>query len=285
MAGRSLRMGLIVAVPPSLCLSEIIEIAVGASHIVRSYYDSSSLAVRLKADTSPVTSADEAANRFITHALRERFPQRVISEEESSEEPIIGDEFWLVDPLDGTKDFLARNGEFTVNIALVRDRRPVLGVVAIPALRMVYFSEEGKGAYRASEENLMPSSISNSRTGPPTIGLESRCHPSHETVELYASQGIPQVLRVGSSLKLCRIAEGEADIYIRFAGTSEWDTAAGHAILREAGCELIDLTTGKELEYGKPRLRNSSIAAGRSNCLNDVLTRACVLHTNSASRR
>jgi len=272
-------MGLITTVPPSRCLSEVIGIAVGASDIIRSYYDSSSLVVRLKADTSPVTSADEEANRFITQALRERFSQQVISEEESSEGPIVGPEFWLVDPLDGTKDFLARNGEFTVNIALIRDRRPVLGVVAIPALRMVYFSEEGKGAYRASEENLVPCSISNCRAGPPTIGLESRCHPSHETEELYLSQGIPQVLRAGSSLKLCRIAEGEADVYVRFVGTSEWDTAAGHAILREAGCELIDLTTGRELEYGKPRLRNSSIAAGRSNCLNDFLTRAGILQT------
>lgn len=255
-------------------LDPIIEIAWEASRLIMEIYDGVDLQVRAKQDASPITQADEASHSFITRALRETFMYPVVSEEDQGPREVGSDpaEFWLVDPLDGTKDFVACNGEFTVNIALIRDYSPVLGVVAIPAQGRIYYASEGEGAYKLESKGATPKRIQNERTGPATIGLESRFHSSEETLALYRARAVSEVLQFGSSIKLCKLAEGEADVYVRHVGTSEWDTAAGHAILREANCSLLELRTGRELAYQKaPDWKNSSFVAAHDRCVEHFL--------------
>lgn len=254
-------------------LTKLIDIAAEANRIIREIYETGSFDVTLKGDSSPITAADEASHRFVTGALRDLFPQPVVSEEDL-EKLSPSEELWLVDPLDGTKDFVARNGEFTVNIALVRSGRPVLGVIGIPASGTIYYASEGDGAFRCSGEDRTPHKIFNRRTGPATTGLESRFHQSEMTLALYKERSIHEVLTFGSSIKHCMLAEGQADIYVRYVGTYEWDTAAGHAILSEAGCEMLDLDTGEPLRYGKPGFRNGGIVAGRLSLVSDLTSRA-----------
>lgn len=217
-----------------------------------------------KADGSPVTAADEAAEAVILPRLRALTPQiPVISEEEAAKglsPDRVGSTFWLVDPLDGTKEFISQNGEFTVNIALIEDGRPVLGVVVVPALSQTFtgmIAEDGSGQ---AALNGTPIHV---RT-PPAAGLTvvgSRSHGDASAMDAYLGGLTVETFRAaGSSLKLCLIAEGKADLYPRLGTTMEWDIAAGHAVLAAAGGRVENLD-GSPFLYGKPDYRNPHFAA------------------------
>ena len=220
--------------------------------------------VETKADSSPVTEADRVAEDLIMHAIREgisdKFP--IISEEAAADgnAPVVGNTpFWLVDPLDGTKEFVKRNGEFSVNIAIVDGGRPALGVIHVPVTGRTFwgaavgvFTQTGDG-----EERLITC-----REAPADglVALVSRSHNTPEVDTFLADYNIARESSAGSALKFCLVAEGAADIYPRFGLTMEWDTAAGHAILRFAGGTVEDLD-GNELTYGKPDLENPHFIA------------------------
>jgi 3'(2'), 5'-bisphosphate nucleotidase len=209
-------------------------------------------AVALKADRSPLTEADEVAHTIIDQALRTLAPSLpVLSEEaapDASADRRAWTEFWLVDPLDGTKEFLKRNGEFTVNIALVSEHQATLGVVLAPALDRLYLGALGVGAWR-QDGNDVPEPIYVQRTArnPPRV-VGSRSHPSGELADYLKALGPHEITAMGSSLKICLVAEGAADLYPRLGPTSEWDTAAAQAILESAGGRMID-TAGQPLRY------------------------------------
>ena len=222
--------------------------------------------VRDKADASPVTLADETAEAVIVPALQALWPAvPVVAEEAASRGdcPQIESSFWLVDPLDGTREFVSRNGEFTVNIALVRDRMPVLGVVYVPVPDRLYAGIVGGGAW--FEEGGSRQAIQ-CRTVP-GAGVTLACSRSHgDEAALTGWLGqAPVAARItaGSSLKFGLLAQGLADVYPRFGRTMEWDTAAGHALLCAAGGGVLDLQ-GQPLRYGKPGFENPHfIAYGR----------------------
>ena len=207
-----------------------------------------------KADGSPVTAADEAAESLILPQLRALTPDiPVVSEEEASKglaPERAGGAFWLVDPLDGTKEFISENGEFTVNIALIENNTPVLGIVVAPALGRTWFGAANAGAFRAENGSTAPIRV---RT-PPAEGLTvvgSRSHGDAAAMEQFlGGVRVASFRPAGSSLKLCLIAEGEADLYPRLGTTMEWDIAAGHAVLRAAGGSLA-APDGAPFTYGK----------------------------------
>jgi 3'(2'), 5'-bisphosphate nucleotidase len=217
-----------------------------------------------KADGSPVTAADQAAEDIILPALRALTPDiPVVSEEEASKglsPEVTGPRFWLVDPLDGTKEFLSGNGEFTVNIALIEHGRPILGVVVIPA-RGETFAGAGPGsAVLADGAGERPITV---RT-PPADGLTvvgSRSHGDASAMDGFlAGVKVAAFRPAGSSLKLCLIAKGEADLYPRLGTTMEWDIAAGHAVLEAAGGR-VETVDAQPFRYGKPEYRNPHFAA------------------------
>lgn len=211
-----------------------------------------------KADRSPVTEADKRAEVVILEALKLHLPDTPVLAEESYEagvRPAVDDEFLLVDPVDGTKEFIAKRDEFTINIALIRGGEPVCGAVYAPALKRLYLG--GSAAYAAdlapgaSLERVALKQITTRR--PPTAGLTavmSRSHADEQTREFANAHGVVDTISAGSSLKFCRLAEGSADLYPRFGPTMEWDTAAGHAVLAAAG-GTVTQPDGAQFLYGK----------------------------------
>jgi 3'(2'), 5'-bisphosphate nucleotidase len=234
--------------------------------ILRHYseHKAGAIAVRRKDDESPVTAADEAAEVVILRELADLAPDiPAVSEESASRGviPKIGRRFWLVDPLDGTREFLDRNGEFTVNIALIEDGTPVLGVVYAPAKGRLWLGRVGGSAF---EQDVDPVSGTESAPRPirvrvpapdGLIVVASRSHRNTKTDEYLRHYRVKDFLTAGSSLKFCLVANGEADLYPRHGDTMEWDVAAGHAVLVAAGGAVTDLD-GKPLTYGKSSLRN-----------------------------
>lgn len=218
------------------------------------------LSVARKQDGSPLTQADQAAHQIIVSHLAHSGV--TIVSEEGEDLHLDAQRYWLVDPLDGTKDFLAGNGEFTVNIALVDQGRPVLGVVFAPALGDMYWGAEGLGAWRlrnGAKEALLPQGQS-----PACRMAISRFH-DHPDVDVFAVQnGIGLRVAVGSALKYGLLAAAEVDVFPRLVGSSEWDTAAGQAVLEAAGGQVLDWHTGKALHYGKLRRRNPRLLALRA---------------------
>lgn len=232
-------------------------------------------AVEHKADHSPLTIADKRANERITGLLAET-TLPLLSEEGKHTDYAVRKTWkalWIVDPLDGTKEFIKRNGEFTVNIALVENGVPVMGVVYIPVRRELYYAEESLGAYKATGIDYRSAGLSvddlTERADrlpleqPDTKGfvvVASRSHLSPETEDyirrLEQAYGDLHLISCGSSLKICRVAEGTADIYPRFAPTMEWDTAAGHAIARAAGKNIYHTDEKTPLRYNKEELLN-----------------------------
>ena len=245
---------------------QLTEVARDAGAAILKIYAADFTATR-KADQSPVTEADVAAEAVILAALRRLTPNvPAIAEEQAQVEglpPEAAKRFWLVDPLDGTKEFVARNGEFTVNIALVEAGVPVLGIVHVPALDETYRGYAGKAERSVRRAPFEPITA---RT-PPAEGAVmtiSRSHAAKELVKVEEmGERIQGTIVAGSSLKFCRLAEGVADLYPRLGPTMEWDTAAGHAILVAAG-GLVSTLDGAPLSYGKPGFRNPHfIARGR----------------------
>ena len=231
-----------------------------AGKVVLSYYENDQIDVSLKNDKSPLTTADIASNLFIMSELESNFDYPIITEE--SPVPYntrkSWSKFWLVDPLDGTKDFIEKNGEFTINIALINKHRPILGVVYIPALDLTYWAELGKGAYKNGVHIYNKSNRKN------LIGADSHFHSTNETRKFFRRNNIENVVQYGSSLKLCKLAEGEIDIYPRLNGTKEWDTAAADIILNEAGCSLVSYPYRKKLVYNKKTFKNPFFIAYRN---------------------
>ena len=247
-----------MAVQPSDFARTLIDCTLRAGEIIMRHYASESVAQRSKDDHSPVTAADEDAERFILGELARIAPGvPVIAEEEAAAGRMqtIGSRFFLVDPLDGTKEFINRNGEFTVNIAEIIDGKPVRGVVLAPAKNRVFVGEASTGAFEASVDMhmkagpLKPIHVRNAPADGMTA-VASRSHRDSKTDEYLAHYRIKDFISAGSSLKFCLVAAGEADIYPRHGRTMEWDTAAGHAVLIAAGGTMTTLDE-KPFVYGK----------------------------------
>lgn len=219
--------------------------------------------VQAKADNSPLTEADLASHAILTRGLAALTPAiPVVSEEEVASHAHRRPDatFWLIDPLDGTKEFIARNGEFTVNIALVRDGYPVLGLVFAPALNLLYWNEEGIGAFREDAAGMKSIRIAGPAAGGPIRVVASKSHLDDRTQAFIDALGPHELVQAGSSLKFCRVAEGSADVYPRLAPTCEWDTAAAQAVLEAAGGSVRTLD-GARLAYGKPEVLNPCFVA------------------------
>jgi 3'(2'), 5'-bisphosphate nucleotidase len=211
--------------------------------------------IETKDDDSPLTCADRAAHNIIVSSLREHFPDIPILSEEDVEGFPGPDEkrrYWLVDPLDGTKEFIKRNGEFTVNIALIEKGRPVLGVVHAPALDVTYMAARGLGAFRQGDDGVShPIGVATHVKGDPWRIVGSRSHAGDSLNTFAAKLGTHELVPMGSSLKLCLVAEGLADVYPRLGATSLWDTAAAQCVVEEAGGAVIR-PDGQPLDYGDP---------------------------------
>jgi 3'(2'), 5'-bisphosphate nucleotidase len=259
-------------------LKTAIKAALDAGEVVLNIYCSEDFNIEKKSDSSPLTRADIASNELIErHLSHTGIP--ILSEEGSIlnyEERKHFHRLWIVDPLDGTKEFIKRNGEFTVNIALIENGLPIMGVVYLPVFKELYFATIG-GAFKCSSINTRPNIDELIRTSQ-KLPLEvkkrkftiatSRSHMNKETEifieEIKKRRGEIDILQLGSSLKLCLIAEGIADYYPRFSPTMEWDTAAGHAICKYSGAEVMDQKTKSEMTYNRESLLNNSFIASRS---------------------
>ncbi|MCI5967965.1 3'(2'),5'-bisphosphate nucleotidase CysQ [Helicobacter sp.] len=253
-------------------------IALEAGEIVLKYYGLEDF--DLKQDSSPLTKADLESNALIVQKLQEISPYQVCSEEAVLEYAKRKDleYFWLIDPLDGTKDFLAQNGGFTINIALIHKNRPILGVVFAPAFSKLYIALKGFGSFNYGIESLRnarengalnvawleqnKNRLNGERIAQDTeiIACDSMFHSTQATEDFVKKYHL-KVQKYGSSLKICALAEGRADIYPRFNGTSEWDIAACEIVLEESGGIVLDCVTKKPLVYNKENFRNNHFVA------------------------
>lgn len=257
-------------------MGEILMMAIKASinagsHIMK-IYESEDFSVERKDDDSPLTSADLKSNAVINSYL-DVTDIPIFSEENkqlSFEKRKAWELCWIVDPLDGTKEFIKQNGEFTVNIALIRDSLPILGVIYVPAKKIIYYADE-KNAWKQTLDEIDPEKFDHSKSSAIQPGkirgkirvVGSRSHMSAETENFIAKLSAEfdqeiEVISRGSSLKFCLVAEGAADVYPRLAPTMEWDTAAGHAICKAKGLKVMDKITQKEMRYNKPQLLNNN---------------------------
>jgi 3'(2'), 5'-bisphosphate nucleotidase len=238
----------------SALLEPVIEIARRAGREILKIYDTE-FVVDEKADTSPLTAADLAAHKAIKAGLEALTPELPILSEEATratpfEERARWTTYWLVDPLDGTREFVKRNGEFTVNIALIHEHRPVLGVVHVPVKGLDYFGSTVEGAFRCNgEAKPAPIRVAALGDGPVRV-VGSRSHRGDSLAAFLERIGEHELVAMGSSLKFCLVAEGKADVYPRLGPTSEWDTAAAQAVVEAAGGHVVD-------SKGKPMLYNT----------------------------
>ena len=253
-------------------LNTAIIAALEASKAILEIYHSGAFDIELKGDNSPLTRADTASHNVIMSYL-EPTDIPVLSEEGrdiSYQERKDWNQIWIVDPIDGTKEFIKRNGEFTVNIALIENQRPIIGVIFVPVTGELYFSSKELGAFKVNV-NLEDFDVKTLLATANTLPLQredntftivaSRSHMSAETEEYVQEMrdihGDVNLISKGSSLKLCMVAQGAANCYPRFAPTMEWDTAAGQAICEHAGFEVIDWDTKKNMLYNREELLNN----------------------------
>ena len=241
-------------------VSKIISIAKSASEKIIEIYNND-FRVNYKEDESPVTKADIRANKIIVDKLSKISNYPVLTEENPVEYKVRKNwnKFWLVDPLDGTKDFISKNGQFTVNISLIVNKEPILGVICVPITGDIYFAIRNGGTFKNGVK------IFNNSKRKQLIGCDSNFHSSKKTNFFFKKQNVNKIEKYGSSLKFCKLAEGTIDIYPRFSGTKEWDTAASQIIIQEAGCKIIDLETKKELTYNKESMCNNHFIACRKD--------------------
>lgn len=243
------------------------QIASEAANVILGYYEGA-LTIERKQDNSPVTQADLAANALIIerfHALTPDIP--IISEEQEEHVlPSGADTFWLVDPLDGTKSFIRGEGEFTVNIALIEQGVPTQGVIVIPA-QLTSYAGDAAGAWRQAHDVAREPISTRAVPDEGMVAVASLSHLDSQTQSFLDQLPVASRRQASSSLKFCRVAEGEADIYPRFAPTMQWDIAAGHAILRAAGGDVVT-PEGAAMPYGGADFTNGSfIAYGRKEAL------------------
>jgi 3'(2'), 5'-bisphosphate nucleotidase len=252
-------------VNPNLTTS-IVELAREAGRAIMLHYGRATEAEE-KADRSPITLADRAAHSILVDGLHRLDPSTPVISEEGSLAPMEERRgwrrFWLVDPLDGTKEFIKRRDEFTVNVALIENGEPVLGVVLAPALDLLYWAVKGEGAWRQQGTESAERIVSRSAApGTPLVVVESLSHPSPELEEYLATVPVARRVKAGSSLKFCWVADGRADLYPRLGPTMEWDVAAGDCVYRQSG---KDGERSSPLTYNKPDLRNTSFVIGLPN--------------------
>ena len=248
-------------------IEDIIDIAVRAGDAIVEIYKKG-FAVAYKNDNSPLTEADKKSNEIICSRLKGTYPEIPIISEENKEIPYETrknwEYFWLIDPLDGTKEFVKKNGEFTINIALIKKDRPIMGAIYAPALNLLYYAEKGKGAFKIEEKGRkykLP--VYNNK---PNVSIKVVASKSHSNIEtetfidnLRKQYEKVELLSIGSSLKICLVAEGTADIYPRFGHTMEWDIAAGDIIAFESGKKFLKYDNGifgEQLIYNKNNLIN-----------------------------
>jgi 3'(2'), 5'-bisphosphate nucleotidase len=245
--------------------SAVVDLVREAGRATMTYYDApESAGVRQKDDKSPVTLADEVAHGILVEGLQRLDPSIPVVSEEAAADDFETRRtwrcFWLVDPLDGTKEFIKRRAEFTVNVGLIQNGEPVLGVVEAPALDLVYWAVKGGGAWREEKGGPAERIYSTAAApGAPLTVVESLSHPSAELEDYLRSIPVARRVKAGSSLKFCWVAEGKADIYPRLGPTMEWDVAAGDCVYRQSG---RDGERPSPLTYNKPDLRNPSFVIG-----------------------
>jgi len=239
-----------------ITLKDIEKIAIEAGQAIMGIYNRD-FSIEYKDDSSPLTEADLLSHRFITDALK-KYDLPILSEEGKSisfDERKRWDYYWCIDPIDGTKEFIKKNGEFTVNIALIYNGEPILGVVYAPALQDIYSAKKGEGAFKNNKRLPLKN---NSNLQEKITVVASKSHLSEETQAFIDALDTKEIVQVskGSSLKLCMVAEGNADIYPRLAPTMEWDTAAADAVVREAGKMSYQFENKAPLMYNKKELLN-----------------------------
>lgn len=249
-------------------IKKIIDIAYESGKAILEVYYSKNFGVEIKSDNSPLTLADKISNDIITKKLNKYFPSIPILSEEGKEIPYEvrkkWSKFFLVDPLDGTKEFINRNGEFTVNIALIENNIPVLGVIYVPVSDEVYYGNIKEGAFKISQDKKLEKiSVSSVSLKDELNVVQSRSHSGDEENNFYSKFKIKEKISKGSSLKICLVAEGKAELYFRGGPTWEWDTAAGHAILSAAGGHFVNKDKS-ELFYNKEDLKHFGFIASSS---------------------
>lgn len=246
-------------------IEELINISNEAGSAILNFYQDK-IVVEQKDDDSPLTKADLAAHYVIVNALKKLTPETPIISEESGipdyEERKSWTRYWLVDPLDGTKEFIKKNGEFTVNIALIEGNKPVLGVVHVPAKNITYVGQKSLGSIKIDQDKKKSRIFSSVPVKNQQVTIvSSRSHGSSDTEERVEEMGfkVGKSVPAGSSLKFCLVAEGLADIYPRFGPTMEWDTAAGDAVFRYSGKDEVRISP---LEYNKESMKNGEFIIG-----------------------
>lgn len=243
-------------------IERLLKIAVDAGEAILTVYNNPGEAglIKLKTDESPLTLADEASHVIIEQGLKALTPEWPILSEEGADIPYRERQhwqtYWCVDPLDGTKEFIRRNGEFTVNIALIQHGEPVLGVIYVPVSGTLYYGGVGLGSFRKSAQGEI-TPIRVAADAPEWVAVGSRSHASAEEAEVLSQYPVKGSITAGSSLKFCLVAEGTAHLYYRHGPTMEWDTAAGQAIVTASG-GVMTLPDGAPFVYNKPVLRNGS---------------------------
>ena len=234
-------------------IQKIVDIAKIAGDKILQIYNENSFDLRLKTDNSPLTEADIAAHNIITQQLKLITPKIPILSEESAvvswQERKQWEYYWLIDPLDGTKEFIKKNGEFTVNIALIYKHEPILGVVHAPVLNETWIGEQGKPSKKIEKGNTRAIKVKPHKQGEVYKVVGSRSHAGDSLNEFLKEIEKYELVSMGSSIKLCLVAEGKAHIYPRFGLTSEWDTAAAHAVVNSAGGEVVNNETKMPLKY------------------------------------
>ena len=238
-------------------------LALEAGDVIMEIYNSDDFDVRAKSDDSPVTAADEAADALISKGLRAAFPDvLLVTEEQADSHDLQADEFLIVDPLDGTKEFVLRRGDFTVNIAYVKDGSPIRGVVYAPYRERMFFtradgqSVEEMGPFSKDAQGEVKEINVSTPDNDALMIVASKSHRDQATDDYINKYAVRDSRSAGSSLKFCLVATGEADIYPRVGRTMEWDTAAGHAVLNGAGGAVVRFDDHSPLTYGKPIYEN-----------------------------
>ena len=249
-------------------------LALTSGEVIMDVYNSSSFEVLLKSDDSPVTIADKKADEVISKGLKKYFPEvPIVTEEQVKSHDLSASVFFIVDPLDGTKEFIKRRGDFTVNIALVANGEPIRGIVYAPARQRLFYTDENGEAveemayFSVSKIGLVKKIKTALSDNTALKVVASKSHRDEKTDEYISKYRCKELISAGSSLKFCLIASGEADLYPRFGQTMEWDTAAGHAILSAAGGRVLQVQDKQPLKYGKPHYRNPFFIASSKNVI------------------